>query len=254
VGEEVDRGGYDHRKSAAITIFSGIVRFGDTDPEGQEFEDPTFAGEYYTQDYFDESSPELQMQDVVYIHAPYSDREDYLGMEGKVVDVNHPEYVVAFEGLGEDTFPRESLALAYRLRSEYINDSVDQLQVGDKVRICLIEDESQADLVNAIGVVVSTSGSSCTLDVDGATHVFERWAIELMPTNYNPHYIGKQGSELTTQPESSPPERRQSRKQLVYGDGGQEGLVFLEEDYIMELKDLEPIPSTAVQAEGGRLA
>lgn len=74
----------------------------------------------------------------------------------------------------------------------YINDEIKNLRAGDLVRICLVNDESQADLVNAIGVVISTSGGSCTLDVDGETHVFERWAIELMPAGFNPHYGDKQ--------------------------------------------------------------
>lgn len=73
----------------------------------------------------------------------------------------------------------------------YIDDDIENLQAGDLVRIFSV-DESQADLINAIGVVVSTSGQHCTLDVDGETHVFERSAIELMPTGFNPHYGDEQ--------------------------------------------------------------
>lgn len=74
----------------------------------------------------------------------------------------------------------------------YIDDEIKNLRDGDLVRICIVGDESQADLINAIGVVISTSGGSCTLDVDGETHVFERRDIELMPTGFNPHYGDKQ--------------------------------------------------------------
>lgn len=70
----------------------------------------------------------------------------------------------------------------------YIDDDVSELQSGDKVRILFTENEDDMDLVNAMGTVVSGSGDSYVVDVDGESLNFGRDAIELMPTDHNPHY------------------------------------------------------------------
>jgi hypothetical protein len=73
----------------------------------------------------------------------------------------------------------------------YIDDDIENLRVGDLVRVYAVE-EDQADLVDAAGPVVSVDGDQYSVYLDGDTFLFKRDQIELMPTGFNPHYGDKQ--------------------------------------------------------------
>jgi hypothetical protein len=75
----------------------------------------------------------------------------------------------------------------------YIDDDVDHLQIGDKVR-CLLTEEGrgQDEFIDQMGTIVATEGNMYTVEVEGlGTTDFDRKSIELMPTDFNPHYGGE---------------------------------------------------------------
>lgn len=73
----------------------------------------------------------------------------------------------------------------------YIDDDIENLRVGDLVRIYLVDTEEEADLLNAAGPVTSVNGDQYSVYLDEGVFLFRRDQIELMPTGFNPHYGDK---------------------------------------------------------------
>lgn len=133
---------------------------------------------------------------------------------------------------------------------EYIDDHIAQLQVGDKVRVCLIE-EGQELFCNMMGTVTDVRGDHYEVEVEGNTDTFPRNAIELMPTNYNPHYggnktgwwvgAGQYAPPNTTEPDGTQNEHDEIVDEVLDDPGDAEGqyeqritLPWLEENFPQE--------------------